>query len=90
MARRTDPSEDNWHNVEDAKARKKIQDRLAQRARSKHTLSVSAIRLRRKLIICTANDVCYAYVSVSDRPGYFLAKIGRRNTKISPPLTQSM
>ncbi|KAF1960813.1 hypothetical protein CC80DRAFT_590150 [Byssothecium circinans] len=33
MARRTQPSEDEWRNVEDAKKRKKIQDRLAQRAR---------------------------------------------------------
>ena len=35
MARKTDPSADDWRNVEDAKKRKQIQDRLAQRARRK-------------------------------------------------------
>ncbi|KAH6872843.1 hypothetical protein BKA58DRAFT_382851 [Alternaria rosae] len=33
MARRTDPRDDEWKNVQDAKKRKQIQDRLAQRAR---------------------------------------------------------
>ncbi|KAH7382606.1 hypothetical protein DE146DRAFT_233990 [Phaeosphaeria sp. MPI-PUGE-AT-0046c] len=33
MVRRTDPKEDEWQNVTDAKKRKQIQDRLAQRAR---------------------------------------------------------
>jgi hypothetical protein len=31
----TDPATDNWQDVKDAKVRKRIQDRLAQRARSK-------------------------------------------------------
>ncbi|KAF2877481.1 hypothetical protein BDV95DRAFT_590061 [Massariosphaeria phaeospora] len=35
MARKTDPSQDDWHNVQDSKKRKQIQDRLAQRARRK-------------------------------------------------------
>jgi hypothetical protein len=30
-----EPAKDNWQNVKDAKVRKRIQDRLAQRARSK-------------------------------------------------------
>ncbi|CAO2652880.1 Nn.00g022910.m01.CDS01 [Neocucurbitaria sp. VM-36] len=33
MVRRTDPKDDNWQYVKDAKKRKQIQDRLAQRAR---------------------------------------------------------
>ncbi|KAL6711068.1 hypothetical protein ACN47E_006943 [Coniothyrium glycines] len=33
MVRRTDPKDDNWQHVKDAKKRKQIQDRLAQRAR---------------------------------------------------------
>jgi len=40
MARKTDPSEDDWRNVEDAKKRKQIQDRLAQRARRKPFFSI--------------------------------------------------
>ncbi|KAF1995436.1 hypothetical protein P154DRAFT_346015 [Amniculicola lignicola CBS 123094] len=35
MGRKTSPQEDNWRNVEDARKRKQIQDRLAQRARRK-------------------------------------------------------
>ncbi|KAJ4363081.1 hypothetical protein N0V83_010201 [Neocucurbitaria cava] len=35
MVRRTDPKDDNWLYVKDAKKRKQIQDRLAQRARRK-------------------------------------------------------
>ncbi|OAL47933.1 hypothetical protein IQ07DRAFT_646137 [Pyrenochaeta sp. DS3sAY3a] len=34
MVRRTDPKDDAWENVKDAKKRKQIQDRLAQRARN--------------------------------------------------------
>ncbi|KAH8728944.1 hypothetical protein GQ44DRAFT_723864 [Phaeosphaeriaceae sp. PMI808] len=33
MVRRTDPKDDAWEHVKDAKKRKQIQDRLAQRAR---------------------------------------------------------
>ena len=36
MVIRTTPEEDEWKNVRDAKKRKQIQDRLAQRARRKH------------------------------------------------------
>ncbi|KAF2636921.1 hypothetical protein P280DRAFT_459300 [Massarina eburnea CBS 473.64] len=42
MARRTQPSEDDWRNVEDTKKRKQIQDRLAQRARRKLYLCLSS------------------------------------------------
>ncbi|KAF2035229.1 hypothetical protein EK21DRAFT_84851 [Setomelanomma holmii] len=35
MVRRTDPKDDGWQHVTDAKKRKQIQDRLAQRARRK-------------------------------------------------------
>jgi hypothetical protein len=41
MARRTDPSADDWRNVDDAKKRKQIQDRLAQRARRKSPFTSS-------------------------------------------------
>jgi hypothetical protein len=36
MVRRTDPKDDEWQDVTDAKKRKQIQDRLAQRARRKY------------------------------------------------------
>ncbi|KAF2261499.1 hypothetical protein CC78DRAFT_535598 [Lojkania enalia] len=35
MARRSNQRDDDWHNVTDARKRKQIQDRLAQRARRK-------------------------------------------------------
>ncbi|KAL5373310.1 hypothetical protein DPSP01_012818 [Paraphaeosphaeria sporulosa] len=49
MTRRTNPSEDDWRNVQDAKQRKKIQDRLAQRAR-RERLREAKIHAKRKSV----------------------------------------
>jgi hypothetical protein len=37
MVRKLSSDNDDWHSVTDLKKRKQIQDRLAQRARSKST-----------------------------------------------------
>ncbi|RYN43833.1 hypothetical protein AA0113_g5551 [Alternaria arborescens] len=42
MVRRTDPKDDEWRNVRDAKKRKQIQDRLAQRARRMAAITTSS------------------------------------------------
>ncbi|KAF2734591.1 hypothetical protein EJ04DRAFT_493316 [Polyplosphaeria fusca] len=62
MARITDPSEDDWHNVEDARKRKQIQDRLAQRARRKLALPSSPI------LISPSVQKAHMAVSPSNRP----------------------
>lgn len=62
MARRTKASEDDWSNVEDAKKRKQIQDRLAQRARRKSYLLSSPYFTESQ---SQAKDTCFEMFSTA-------------------------
>jgi hypothetical protein len=56
---RAEANEDDWHNVKDAKKRKQIQDRLAQRARRMYSSLFSHVT-RGVVSIIPFDSLCHA------------------------------
>jgi hypothetical protein len=85
MVRRTDPKEDDWQHVTDAKKRKQIQDRLAQRARRKHQHTVKASNKSTQLTTTRPTSPCRKSSFTTPLPHLKTLHVPSLKTHTPPP-----